>query len=90
VRPSLASSVRARRVVDENEQQVRAVARELFRAVLGTGQVQTLYRTSAALADAVGEGLRVVLRFTSPGLAALPWEMMYDRSWMRMSADVSS
>ena len=36
------------------------------------------YRTSVAVAETRGDGVRLLLRLTAPGLAALPWEALYD------------
>jgi WD40 repeat protein len=76
----LASAVSSRRVLSETEQPVREVGELLFAALLGAGGVAGLYRAAAAMAATQGEGLRVVLRIDSPGLAGLPWEAMYDRT----------
>jgi WD40 repeat protein len=74
----LASSVRSRRVAPEQERMVREVGKTLFTALLGRGEVAGCYRAGAALAEAEGEGLRVMLRIEDPILAGLPWEAMYD------------
>ncbi|HEY1623665.1 MAG TPA: hypothetical protein VGG16_07680, partial [Streptosporangiaceae bacterium] len=68
----LLSSVQTRKVFPE-EQQVRDVGKELFRALFGTGPVASRYR--AAERD---DNLRIVLRINDPALAGLPWEAMYD------------
>src|SRR3954452_2667323 len=56
----LASAVSSRRVIDERERTLRQVGQELFAALLRSGEVAGRYRASAAMADAAGEGLRVV------------------------------
>lgn len=73
----LASSVSARRFVEVAEQPLRDLGRTLFEAVF-TGPVAGAYRASLGVARERGEGLQVVLRLTAPGLAALPWESLYD------------
>ncbi|WP_166644507.1 CHAT domain-containing protein [Microbacterium sp. BK668] len=73
----LASAVAARRVMSDKETVLQDVGRRLFEAAF-TGSVGTAYRTSAALAAERGEGLQVSLRLSAPGLAALPWEALYD------------
>lgn len=59
---------------------LRDVGRQLFAALLGTGNVAGLYRTATALADERRDPLRLVLRIADPALAALPWEAMYDEA----------
>ena len=73
----LASAV-ARRSVSVAERPVRQVGRELFEALF-TGPVYGMYRASMGMAQQRGQRLRVVLRLTAPELAALPWEMLFDR-----------
>ncbi len=65
----------ATRGLSAEEEQVRATGRDLFRALLGTGELIGRYR--AAERD---EGLRIVLRVSDPVLAGLPWEAMYDET----------
>jgi hypothetical protein len=74
----LASAVPVRRVLEETEQRLREAGRELFAALLGSGQVAVRYQASAAVAAAQGQPLRVVTRIDDPLLAGLPWEAMYD------------
>jgi hypothetical protein len=74
----LASSIAARRVTPAHESSLEAVGTLLFDAVFA-GQVREAYRTSVAVAENRGEGVRLLLRLTAPGLAALPWEALYDR-----------
>ena len=74
----LASSVGARRLLDETERRVQEVGRTLFAALLGSGEVGARYRASAAIAAERGQSLRLVLRIEDPALATLPWEAMYD------------
>lgn len=73
----LASSVSARRFADAAEQPLRELGRTLFEAVF-TGAVAGAYRASLGVVRERGESLQIVLRLTAPGLAALPWESMYD------------
>lgn len=49
----------------------------LFNALL-TGPILQAYRTSRAIADSQDMGLRIQLRLQPPGIAALPWEFMFD------------
>lgn len=74
----LASAVPVRRVLEATEQRLRDAGRELFAALLGSGQVAARYQASAAVAAARGQLLRVVTRIDDPLLAGLPWEAMYD------------
>ncbi|TQM62875.1 CHAT domain-containing protein [Humibacillus xanthopallidus] len=74
----LASSVEARRVTPAHESSLEAVGTLLFDAVFA-GQVREAYRTSVAVAENRGEGVRLLLRLMAPGLTALPWEALYDR-----------
>jgi CHAT domain len=76
----LASAAATRKVLSETERCIRDVGRQLFTALLGTGEVAGRYRASAALAAERGETLRVVVRIGNPVLAGLPWEAMYDET----------
>ena len=62
----------------EIEPMVREIGLALFTALLGTGEVASLYRASTALSASREQGLRVLLRIDTPQLASLPWEAMYD------------
>jgi WD40 repeat protein len=62
----------------DHERPLREVGRELFAALLGTGEVAGQYRASAALAANRGQELRIVVRIDDSVLAGLPWEAMYD------------
>jgi hypothetical protein len=73
----LSSSVAARRITPATEVAIQGVGRLLFESVF-RGDVETAYRTSLAVASDRGAGVRIVLRLTAPGLAALPWESLYD------------
>ena len=78
----LASSVPTRRVLPETEAAVRDVGTSLFEATF-RGAVAVAYRASLAIASEHGaNGVQLVLRLTAPGLAALPWETMYDSETM--------
>jgi CHAT domain len=79
-RAVLASTAASRHGLAETEHCVREVGRQLFAALLGTGEVAGCYRASAALAGERGEALRVVVRIGDPALAGLPWEAMYDEA----------
>jgi hypothetical protein len=65
----------ATRGLSAEEKQLRAAGHDLFRALLGTGELIGQYR--AAERD---DDLRIVLRVNDPGLAGLPWEAMYDEA----------
>ncbi|WP_353828452.1 CHAT domain-containing protein [Agromyces sp. SYSU T0242] len=73
----LASAVAARRVVTASEAAIQQVGRTLFESAF-TGEVRTAYRTSVAVAAERGTGVQVALRLKAPGLAALPWEALFD------------
>ncbi|TYL53371.1 CHAT domain-containing protein [Agromyces mariniharenae] len=75
----LLSSVSARRIMTDTEAALQAVGRRLFEAVF-IGDVYAAYRTSVAVASERGTGVRIALRLTAPGLAALPWEALFDPS----------
>ena len=75
----LLSSVSARRIMTDTEAALQAVGRRLFEAVF-TGDVYAAYRTSVAVASERGTGVQIALRLTAPGLAALPWEALFDPS----------
>ncbi|TQM58547.1 CHAT domain-containing protein [Humibacillus xanthopallidus] len=74
----LASSVSARRILPAAEVSVQSTGAALFDAIF-VGEVAAIYRSSRAVAADRGQGLQVRLRLGAPGLAALPWEMLYDR-----------
>jgi WD40 repeat protein len=76
----LASSVSSRRLLPATERPVREVGEALFAGLLGSAEVNGLYRSAAALAAKHRDPLRLVLRIDTPELAALPWETMYDRA----------
>ena len=73
----LSSSVAARRLLSPTEAAIQGVGRLLFDSVF-TGDVNAAYRTSLAVASDRGKGVQIVLRLTAPGLAALPWEALFD------------
>ena len=73
----LSSSVAARRIVSATEAPIQGVGRLLFDSVFD-GEVDAAYRTSLAVASDRGKGVQIVLRLRAPGLAALPWEALYD------------
>jgi hypothetical protein len=78
----LSSAVSARRVMSDTEVVIQDVGRQLFDAAF-TGGVATAYRTSMAVASARGLSVQIALRLTAPGLAALPWEALYDPETQR-------
>lgn len=73
----LLSTVSARRALPVEEEQLRAVGRQLFE-FLFTGPINSVYRASLMVAQQEGERLRIVLRLNAPELAALPWEALWD------------
>ena len=73
----LSSSVSSRRIMSDTEAAVQAVGVRLFDATF-TGDIRTAYRTSAAVAAERGTGVQIALRLDAPGLAALPWEALFD------------
>ncbi|MFH8251658.1 CHAT domain-containing protein [Microbacterium sp. B2969] len=73
----LASSVAARRVMSTRESAVQAIGVRLFDTIF-TGRVAEAYRASSAVATERGLSPQLTLRLTSPELAALPWEALYD------------
>lgn len=73
----LASAVSARRVMSDTEAALQGVGVRLFETVFA-GEVGGAYRASAAVAAERGSNLQLVLRLTAPGLAALPWEALFD------------
>ncbi|RZS68806.1 CHAT domain-containing protein [Agromyces ramosus] len=73
----LSSSVSARRVMSDTEAVVQEVGHRLFESTF-SGAVRTAYRTSMAVASERGTGVQIALRLTAPGLAALPWETLFD------------
>ena len=78
----LLSSVAARRVMSDSEASIQDVGRRLFESAF-TGSVAGAYRTSMAVATERGESVQIALRLTAPGLAALPWEALYDPETQR-------
>lgn len=62
----------------DDERKLRRMGRQLFTALLGTGEVAERYRSAVDLARVNEQPLRVVVRIDSPLLAGLPWEAMYD------------
>jgi len=78
----LLSSVAARRVMSDSEASIQDVGRRLFESAF-TGGVASAYRTSMAVATERGESVQIALRLTAPGLAALPWEALYDPETQR-------
>ena len=63
--------------MSDTEAVIQDVGRQLFDSAF-TGSVATAYRTSMAVASAQGLSVQIALRLTAPGLAALPWEALYD------------
>ncbi|MFD4422486.1 CHAT domain-containing protein [Agromyces sp. NPDC058484] len=73
----LSSSVSARRVMSDTETALQQVGLRLFESTF-RGAVATAYRTSMAVASERGKDVQISLRLTAPGLAALPWEALFD------------
>ena len=76
----LASSVPSRRLMSRSETVVREIGERLFNAIFSQSDLSQIYRSSCDLAAERGDALRIVLRLSSPELAALPWESMFDSS----------
>ena len=74
----LLSSVAARRVMSDFGGVDQDVGRRLLATAAFTGSVASAYRTSMAVASERGESVQIALRLTAPGLAALPWEALYE------------
>jgi hypothetical protein len=73
----LSSSVSTRRIMSDTEAAVQRIGVRLFEAIF-SGEIRTAYRTSAAVAAERGTGVQIALRLDAPGLAALPWEALFD------------
>ena len=73
----LSSSVSTRRIMSDTEAAVQDIGVRLFEAIF-SGDIRTAYRTSAAVAAERGRGVQIALRLDAPGLAALPWEALFD------------
>jgi hypothetical protein len=73
----LSSSVSTRRIMSDTEAAVQEIGVRLFDAIF-SGEIRTAYRTSAAVAAERGTGVQIALRLDAPGLAALPWEALFD------------
>jgi hypothetical protein len=73
----LSSSVSTRRIMSDTEAAVQGVGVRLFDATF-SGDIRSAYRTSAAVAAERGKGMQIALRLDAPGLAALPWEALFD------------
>ena len=58
--------------------EVRQVGSALFDALFSEN-VRSVFDTSRSLAESQGKGLRIMLHIQDPALAALPWEVMYDK-----------
>ncbi|HEX6777530.1 MAG TPA: CHAT domain-containing protein, partial [Ktedonobacterales bacterium] len=76
----LRSSGPARRGLNEDEQAVQRFGHALFEALM-TDRVGRCYAVSRDRAEQEGKGLRLRLRIheQAPGLAALPWEYLYNK-----------
>lgn len=73
----LASAVRTRRLLSDEEDAVRSVGLLLFERVFG-GAVGETYRMSRAVAAERGHDLQVRVRTDAAELAAVPWETLFD------------
>ena len=63
--------------MSDTEAAVQDIGVRLFEATF-SGEIRTAYRTSAAVAAERGRGVKIALRLDAPGLAALPWEALFD------------
>ncbi|MEX5271547.1 CHAT domain-containing protein [Kocuria sabuli] len=73
----LSTAVSSRRIMPSAEKKVQDVGHRLFEALFSKS-LYAAYKASQAL-QPEGQQLRVVLRLDAPELAALPWEMLYDK-----------
>ena len=73
----LSSSVSARRVMSATEAVVQDVGGACSTR-RSAATIRSAYRTSMAVASERGLGVQIALRLTAPGLAALPWEALFD------------
>jgi len=73
----LRSGGKRRRAPSAEEKVVQDFGRDLFDTLL-SGEVRSRYDVSQREAAGRGKGLRLKLRIQVPGLAALPWEFLYD------------
>lgn len=69
----------------ESLEGLRTAGRALWRCAFGDRGISELWRGSLAAAGAQG-GLRLRLMIDAPGLAALPWELLYDETLDRFLA----
>ncbi|MFV1980058.1 MAG: CHAT domain-containing protein [Rhodothermia bacterium] len=70
------------------EPDAKDLGRRLFEALMcvptgadglkGQSSILQMYRSSVAVANSMGKGLRIRLRIQAPELAGLPWEYLYD------------
>jgi formylglycine-generating enzyme required for sulfatase activity len=68
-----------RSVPGENEQTVQEFGASLYR-FLFPDRVHSLFLSALREAGQKDQGVRIKLRFTTPELASLPWEFLYDDS----------
>lgn len=73
----LRSGGKHRQMLSSEEQTVQDFGQTLFESLF-TRQVYSLYEMSRLVAGDQDKGLRLKLRIQPPGLAALPWEFLYD------------
>lgn len=73
----LRSGGKRRLALSQDELTVREFGKNLFDAVL-VEDVRSLFYESRRMASQQDAGLRIRMRITSPSLAALPWEFLYD------------
>ena len=73
----IASSLRLRRAVPEEEKPVRHLGGRLFDAVF-SGRGRGMFTAGRHQAEREGRALRLVLQIRPPELARLPWEFLFD------------
>jgi hypothetical protein len=73
----LRSGLSGRQALSPQSKEIRDFGQKLFEALL-PGDLQGLFRTTRALAREAGTGVRIRLNIEPAGLAAIPWEFLYD------------
>ena len=73
----LQSGSTRRRIASPADQAVEDFGKALFDALI-VDDIRCCYEVSRHEANQQGKGLRIKLRLQDPGLAALPWEFLYD------------
>ncbi len=66
------------RLISQDSPMVQDFGWELFNSLF-TGEIRSRYDVSLEMARMEGKGLRLKLRIQPPELAALPWEILFDK-----------